>query len=386
MDGGVVMRPILIKLAAGVIAVMMSFCNIGYAEFHNVTAVGEYEMGEADTILVAKERALDDAKRNAAEQMTSYIESETVVENNVVTKDTIILMTAQFIRINGEPVWSRTSIGDFGTKLVVTINACVDDTDINVLRNRISDKTLSKKYEELQLNYERIQNENKKLKLQLEQARTEPERTKVANELLANGDVYLANKYITEFENYTVSDCDIQKSEELLRKAHEYLDNNLSLPSAIMPYLKLGTNELTLESYREKRTIEYYGVRLKGTGNINQKRQIRKEYNINVISQAKKYDDIANRYIKYVEMLPYNKVYEYDKYGAMVIFWGFRGIALKMKGNDNEAYKCVERAKDYLSLIPKTSKLYGKSDEVLQTIKENIALRGYWGSVKGAVR
>ena len=51
------------------------------AEPHAITATGEYTMGEAETLLVARERALEDAKRNAAEQVGVYVTSSSTVRN-----------------------------------------------------------------------------------------------------------------------------------------------------------------------------------------------------------------------------------------------------------------------------------------------------------------
>ena len=64
------------------LVVEMIFVNRGFAAIHSVTATGSYEIGEEDSISIAKQKALDEAKRNAAEQVGIYVESETVVEDN----------------------------------------------------------------------------------------------------------------------------------------------------------------------------------------------------------------------------------------------------------------------------------------------------------------
>ena len=62
-----------------------------YAEVRTITAVGEYTMGEAETPLIAKERADQQAMRAASEQAGVYLESLTEVKNMKLTKDEIMV-------------------------------------------------------------------------------------------------------------------------------------------------------------------------------------------------------------------------------------------------------------------------------------------------------
>ena len=110
-------------------------------------------------------------------------------------------MTAQFLRIQGELVWQRAAIGDFGTRLTVTIQACIDDDDLNALRKRLDYKIILKKYEELQANYDRLQEDNRKLKLQLESLKKAQQ---IIHELSSNEKIYRVNNYMMEFYRYDI--------------------------------------------------------------------------------------------------------------------------------------------------------------------------------------
>lgn len=352
------------------------FASRGFAAVHRFTATGSYEMGETDSILVAKQKALDEAKRNAAEQAGVYVESETVVENNKVTKDAITLMTAQVLHLQGEPVWSRAAIGDFGTRLTVTIQAYIDDDDLLVLRKRMEDKLTLKKYEELQANYNKLQEDNRKLNLQLETMKREVDRKRIIDALSSNEAIYQANNYITQFTSYDMSAPDfISKGRDLLHKVHSLLDPNVSKPAAIPLYLDLGIDELTLETCQDTKTILSFNDAFKKTSDPARKDQLRDEFLAHKKSQAQRYDDISAHYIQFAESLPDQAAYVYKKYSAMETYYGYRAIALTIMGDRNGASKAIAQAEHCLSRIPKTSVYYKPTLESLQAIKVNIRVQ-----------
>lgn len=362
-------------IAASLLIVEMPFANRGFAAVHMVTATGNYEMGEADSMSVAKQKALDEAKRNAAEQVGVYVETNTVVENNKVTKDTIILMTAQFMHIQGEPVWKRVAIGDFGTRLTVTINACIDDDDLNTLRNKIDDKFTLKQYEELQSNYNKLQEDNQNLKLQLETIKKEKDRKQIIDKLSANEEIYQANNNLIEFQGYNANAPDyISKGDNLLDKTHHLLDKNLSMPTAIPLYLNLGIDELTLEIWRDTKTFISLDSQFRQTDDPIQKNQLYDEFIANRKSQAQRYYDISTYYINFAESLS-NYSDDIKRYSALETYYGYKAIALKMMGDSDGASTAIKRAKDYVSRIPKASEYYTSSLANIQAIERNVRTR-----------
>ncbi len=57
-------------------------------------------MGNAETLIVAEERALLNAKRNAIEQAGTYIESYATVENFKLTHDEIHVIAAGLMQVS----------------------------------------------------------------------------------------------------------------------------------------------------------------------------------------------------------------------------------------------------------------------------------------------
>ena len=103
--------------------------NIAYAEIieQTVDAVGEYRMGDNETRISAKEAALADAKRVAAEKVLTRVESSTDIENFTVLKDRIKSYTNANLKILEQ---KYSFGGEEGTLCTATIVATVKiDTD-----------------------------------------------------------------------------------------------------------------------------------------------------------------------------------------------------------------------------------------------------------------
>ncbi len=93
-----------------------------------VTASGEYRMGEHDTRADAIRLAMEAAKREALEQVATYIESVTEVANSDVTRDDIRTYTAGIVMVVDQQVHTRLE----GETVVIHIDltAQVDPNEV----------------------------------------------------------------------------------------------------------------------------------------------------------------------------------------------------------------------------------------------------------------
>ena len=98
------------------------------AEVRIVTAQGEYRMGDRDTREDTIRMATESAKRNALEQVATYLESITVVNGMDVTKDEIRTYTAGLVLVLDQQ--TNTTID--GDTIVVTVDlvAQVDTEEV----------------------------------------------------------------------------------------------------------------------------------------------------------------------------------------------------------------------------------------------------------------
>jgi tetratricopeptide (TPR) repeat protein len=94
------------------------------AEVRTLTATGEYRMGDNDTKTDAKRLALLDAKRQALEQVGTYLEGVTEVKNLSVTKDEIRSYTAGIVEVVEQA--TRTTLEGETTVVRVDVTVKVD--------------------------------------------------------------------------------------------------------------------------------------------------------------------------------------------------------------------------------------------------------------------
>ena len=88
------------------------------AKLITYTGVGEYPMGEGETVEMARERAKERAYRNALEQVGVQVESETRVINHVVDKDEIRTIARGILKLIGQPVFTPALDGNGFTMII----------------------------------------------------------------------------------------------------------------------------------------------------------------------------------------------------------------------------------------------------------------------------
>jgi hypothetical protein len=93
-----------------------------------VTSSGEYRMGDHDTRMDATRLAIDDAKRQALEQVVIYLESITEVKNLDVTRDEIRTYTAGIVMVLNQQTSTRLEDGEI--VIHVDLTAQVDEHEV----------------------------------------------------------------------------------------------------------------------------------------------------------------------------------------------------------------------------------------------------------------
>ena len=139
------------------------------AEIQTITASGEYTMAEGETMPVAKERALAEAIKSAAEQAGIYIESYGRTSNVVLSEDEVNILSRGIVEVLNKQYDEPRYFGNT-CYLRVTITAMVNTDNIEALRQRFQSGALAIDLKRMQAVYEDCQQDIKKLKAQLAQA------------------------------------------------------------------------------------------------------------------------------------------------------------------------------------------------------------------------
>lgn len=92
--------------------------EIAYAETRIVLSQGAYRMGARDTKEDATRLATEAAKRNALEQVATYLESITVVEGVDITRDEITTYTAGLVVVHDQ----QTTLSLDGDAVIITVD------------------------------------------------------------------------------------------------------------------------------------------------------------------------------------------------------------------------------------------------------------------------
>ena len=93
-----------------------------------ITSAIEYRMGDHDTRIAATRIAIDDAKRQALEQVAAYLESVTEVKNLDVTRDEIRTYTAGIVTVLNQQTTTR--LEDGVNVIHVDLTAQVDEHEV----------------------------------------------------------------------------------------------------------------------------------------------------------------------------------------------------------------------------------------------------------------
>jgi uncharacterized membrane protein YgcG len=118
-----------IILSVSLFTITMLFCALpAIAEIRIVTSQGEHRMGDRDTREDAVRLATEAAKRNALEQVSTYLESITVADGVDITKDEIRTYTAGLVLVLDQ----QTNVTLDGDTVVVTVDltAQVDSEEV----------------------------------------------------------------------------------------------------------------------------------------------------------------------------------------------------------------------------------------------------------------
>ena len=112
-------------LLAALLAGSLLFMPSGHAEIKTYTGVGEYTIGERDTLETAKQGAKEKAMRNALEKAGVLVTSRSRVEDLELVEDVITSRTGAVLQVR-EVVYERTDL-----LVKATVKVDIDPEDLN---------------------------------------------------------------------------------------------------------------------------------------------------------------------------------------------------------------------------------------------------------------
>lgn len=226
-----------------VLLLLVLTCNLANAETKVITATGEYNMGESETLLVAKERAVYVAMQNATEQAGVYIESFTQVNNMAVTKDEIKMIAGGIVEVIDKKYDRKISDtgGDF---IKVTLSCKVNTDNVQSMVGKLQDKTQADKLIKIQADYTRAMDEIAALKQQLAEANKPEDKKQIEVRISQNEQNFTAVQWLEKAANMG----DAADQIPLLRKA---IDLNPQYVEAYSFLIDAYTGQAKIDLLRE---------------------------------------------------------------------------------------------------------------------------------------
>ena len=185
-----------------------------FAEAQQITAVGEYTMGDGETMAAAKERARLEAMRAAAEQAGVYLESSSAVRGMELTADVVRTIAGSVLQVQHTD-YKKELTADGNLRFTATVTALVDPVDAVALQNQLKEKNAQQAYAALQADYAKLEAEMKELKAQHAAAPTAAARQQIEQAMQRNEKALSAAGWLSEGERYRM-----QKKYALAQQAY----------------------------------------------------------------------------------------------------------------------------------------------------------------------
>jgi len=153
-----------------VLFIVLVIAPAARAEKFEITADGEYIMGEGETMEIAGEKARRNAIRAAAEQAGTFVRSYSRVQNLSLQEDVIEVVASHAMKVS--VVDEQTElVGKKSVRFKVKIKAALTTEEVEAnIRKARSDLNLVESHKKLQEDYARLARETEELKKKLPQA------------------------------------------------------------------------------------------------------------------------------------------------------------------------------------------------------------------------
>ena len=170
--------------------------NVVSAERKIIEADGEYHLGDYENVSVGRERAKEDALRNASMKGGTFIRSEMKSVDNTLTEDQVTLVTSNIVELHDLKTRNDTTSDEESIIIRCHVIVLVDsDSFEKILRNPELLQQILQNTKQLEDDRIRLSQEVKYWKDLYESATTDSEREKAVQGIENNENVFTATQY-----------------------------------------------------------------------------------------------------------------------------------------------------------------------------------------------
>ncbi len=201
-------KKIVVAIAVG----LLSLEPLVSAHVENIKATGSYTIGDGnENINDARQKAKDNAMRDAVEKAGVYVESYSKVENKALTVDEIRTIAGRIIKVLSCDIKAKVMEDGKTITYVCYVDASIDEEDIN-LKLRMAEKKLSEENDLLKSQLISALEENSKLWSLIKEKELQPYDRRVIENKLVNQSTAIVNELskdssIQRMESYIYDMC-----------------------------------------------------------------------------------------------------------------------------------------------------------------------------------
>lgn len=206
--------------------------------------------------MVAEQRAIEQAKRNAVEQAGTYVESYTKVKNYQVTEDEIKVISSGVMQVEVLDKKRTVTSGGEGILFWVKIKALVKTDNIDEMIKKMKEKDTVSQYKQLEEKYNQQQEEMDKLKKELNTVQTKDEKDIILTKISEQEQQFSALEWFSK----GLFSTDLTQMTEYYTKAIEFN------PDFAQAYYHLGITYCLKKDFPQ--ALFYFKTAIKLDGNL----------------------------------------------------------------------------------------------------------------------
>ena len=337
--------------------------NCVSAEKQVIEADGEYHLGDYENVSVGRERAKEDALRNASMKGSVFIKSILKSIDNILAEDEIFLVTSNVLQLQDSKTKNDTTSDEESIVIRCHVIVLVDSDNVkNLLGNTPELDQVLRDKKQIEDERNRLAQEVEYWKNKYKTAANDSEREKAVKEIQNNDDSFTATQHYAR-------GCALQNEKKYTEAIDEYSKAIELNPNNADVYLNRGSVYHELQKYNE--AIRDYTRVLELDSNYAYAYNNRG----NAYKNLGKYDDAIRDYTCAVELKP-NYAIAYGNLGHLYF---------KLE-KYSEAIQSYNKA---IELIPNFTELYysrgvsysylGKYDEAIRDFDKAIELNpNFW--------
>ena len=351
--------------------------NVVSAAVETIEADGEYHLGDYENVSVGRERAKEDALRNASMKGGTFIRSEMKSVDNILTENQVVLVTSNIVRLQDLEIKNDITSDKESIVIRCHVIVLVDSENFEkIINNPERLKTILNNTKMVEDERDRLQKDADYWRNKYETAVNDSEREKAVQEIENNENVFTATQYFDRGNkliyagNYSEAVDEYSKAIELNPNyALAYLNRGAAYQDlkqysyAIRDYTRaIEINPVDADAYYNRGSVyDEMGQYSEAIQDLDKAVKLNPNHKEAYYNRGVAYYYLS-RYVNAI--LEYSRAIELDEKYTLAYY--SRGVSYYNLGKYNQALADFQRV---IELDPSNQKAKNYANDILQNRK-----------------